>query len=90
MEECQTTFEELCTYLATTPLLTRLVEREILYLYLVISLVIVSSVLIQDDEGIQKLMYYTSKLLKDAETEYLKMEVTYALLISSWWLRSYF
>lgn len=91
MEECQTIFEELCTYLTNTPLLTRPVEFEILYPYLTISLVMVSSILIWEDEGVQMPAYYTSRLLKDAETRYPRMEkVTYTLLISSRWLPPYF
>lgn len=72
--ECQTAFEEVCTYLATIPLLTRPVEGEMVYLYLAIFPVIVSSILIWEDEGMQKLVYDTSKLLKDMETRYPKME----------------
>lgn len=69
--------------LATTHLLTRPVEGEMLFLYLAISLDVVSSILTRE-EGMQKLVYYTSKLLKDAETHNLRMEITYALLISIW------
>lgn len=84
-EECQAAFE---IFLAA-PYLTRPVEGEMLYLYLVISLVAVSSILVRK-YGVQKLVYYTNKLLKDVETQYPKMEVAYALLISSRWLRPYF
>lgn len=52
MEECQIAFKKLHTYLAIDPLLTRSVEGEMLYLYLAISSVVVSSILIQEDEGI--------------------------------------
>lgn len=84
MEECQTTFEELCTYLVDAQLQTRLVEGEMMYLYLAISPIAVSSTFVQEDKGTQKPMYYTSRLLKDMETCYPRMEkVVYALLISS-------
>lgn len=71
-------------YLATTPLLTRPIEGEMLYFYLATYPVMVSSILIREEEGMQKLMYYTSKLLKDAKTYYPRMKkVAYTLLISS-------
>lgn len=49
--------------MATTPLLTKLAEGE-LYLYLVISPIAVSSILIREEEDEQKLVYYTSKVLR--------------------------
>lgn len=86
MEECQTAFEELCMYLAIAILLTSLVEKEMLYLYLASS-VMVSSILIQEVEDMQKPVYYTNKLLKDVETRYPRIEkTTNSLLISSRWL----
>lgn len=51
MEKYQTTFKEHCNYLATTPLLTRPIEREILHMYLALSPVMVSSILVYEDEG---------------------------------------
>lgn len=51
----------------------------------------VSFVIFWEDEGVQKLVYYISKLLKDAETRYPRMKkVSYALIILSWWLWPYF
>lgn len=55
-----------------------------LYLYLAISSVGVSLVLVRENEGVQMPIYYTNRLLKDVETYYPKIEeVTYALMISS-------
>ena len=65
---------------------------EILYLYLVTSTEAVSSVLVQEDENrIQWLIYYTSKVLHNTEVRYSRVEkMIYALIILSQWLHSYF
>ena len=43
-------------------------------MYLVVSEYTVSAVLLKDQEGIQKLIYYISKTLVDVETRYLTLE----------------
>ena len=65
--ECQQAFEDLKTYLASTPLLSLSKPGEELYLYLSMSLHAVSLALIKEDGKIQKPIYYTSKALKGAE-----------------------
>lgn len=55
-------------YLTATSLLTKPTKGEMLYLHPAMPPVAVSSILAQEDEGIQKSMYYNSRLLKDAET----------------------
>ncbi|KAK3027704.1 hypothetical protein RJ639_042211 [Escallonia herrerae] len=50
LEECQRLFEELKQYLVSPPLLTKPISGEDLFLYLSISMVAVSSVLIREDE----------------------------------------
>ncbi|KAK2997736.1 hypothetical protein RJ639_024902 [Escallonia herrerae] len=69
-EECQKSFEELKLYLSSLPLLTKPVTGEDLFLYLSISEVAVSTVLIREEEGKQRLVYYISKVLEDVETRY--------------------
>ena len=50
-----------------------------------------SAVLIQEEDKIQKLVYYISKILMGAEARYLKIEkLVYALLIASEKLHHYF
>ncbi|KAK3035938.1 hypothetical protein RJ639_031361 [Escallonia herrerae] len=90
-EECQKSFEELKLYLSSPPLLTKPVTGEDLFLYLSISEVAVSTVLIQEEGGKQRPIYYISKVLQDVETRYPRIEkVALALVISARKLRPYF
>ncbi|KAK3008933.1 hypothetical protein RJ639_014865 [Escallonia herrerae] len=73
------------------PLLTKPVTGEDLFLYLSISEVVVSTVLIREEEGKQRHVYYISKVLQDVETRYPRIEkVALALVISARKLRPYF
>ena len=67
MNECQQAFEELKTYLTTTPLLSLSKPSKELYLYLVVSPYAVSSALVKEEGKAQKLVYYTSKALRGVE-----------------------
>jgi hypothetical protein len=89
-EECEEAFGKLKEYLANPPLLSRPTEGEILYLYLAVSPSAVSSALVQEDSGVQKL-YFTSKALHGAEERYPRIEkLAFALIISARRLRPYF
>ncbi|XP_038982200.1 uncharacterized protein LOC120110682 [Phoenix dactylifera] len=66
-EECQQAFEELRCLLASPPLLTKPQQGELLYLYLAVFPVVVSSVLVREEDKLQKPVYYTSRVLRDAE-----------------------
>jgi hypothetical protein len=90
-EECERAFGELKIYLANPPLLSRPVEGEVLYLYLAVSRTAVSSVLMREDSGKQRPVYFTSKVLHGAEERYPRIEkLAYALVISARRLRPYF
>ncbi|XXG76112.1 hypothetical protein AAC387_Pa08g0535 [Persea americana] len=54
-----------------------------LYLYLAVSDHIVSSVLVREENGQQRPIYYTSKILLDAETRYLQLEKLALALVSA-------
>ncbi|KAL0402033.1 UNVERIFIED_CONTAM: hypothetical protein Slati_4233200 [Sesamum latifolium] len=72
-EECQQAFQELKTYLAQLPLLTKLVTGEVLYLYLAAGPQAVSSVLIKEEGGTQKPIYYPRSAIKaQALAEFLQ------------------
>ena len=69
--------------MSSPPLLSTLKQGEVLYLYLAVSDHAVSSVLIREENGQQKPIYYTSKILLDAETRYLQLEKLALALVSA-------
>ena len=66
-DKCQQAFEDLKTYLTSTPLLSPSKPGEELYLYLEVFPHAVSLALIRKEGKVQKLVYYTSKALRGAE-----------------------
>jgi hypothetical protein len=73
------------------PVLSRLAEGEIRYLYLAVSHLDVSSTLIREDSGVQKLVYFTSKALHGAEERYPRIEkLSFTLVVLTRRLRPYF
>ncbi|XP_059428515.1 uncharacterized protein LOC132162275 [Corylus avellana] len=90
-EECEEAFDQLKKYLTSPPLLSRVVPREALYLYVAISPTTVSGALIQEEDGTQKPVYFVSRALRGAEERCPQMEkLAFALTIASRKLRSYF
>ena len=84
-------FQQLKEYLGSPPLLIVPSLGEDLILYLSISPIIVSAVLIREKDKVQKPVYYVSKIIMGVETRYLKFEKhAYALLIAARKLRHYF
>ena len=61
--ECQRAFEDLKEYLSSSPLLSPSKPGEELFLYLAVSLVAVNATLVREEEKVQKLVYYTSRVL---------------------------
>ena len=57
MTECQQAFEDLKTYLSSRPLLSPSKPGEELFLYLAISLTVVSTALVKEENEVQKLVY---------------------------------
>jgi hypothetical protein len=89
--KCEEAFGKLKEYLVNHPLLSRPVEGKVLYMYLAVSSSAVSSALIQEDKGIQKPVYFTSRALRGAEERYLRIEkLAFALIVSARKLRPYF
>ena len=78
-------------HLGHPPLLSKPVEGEKLFLYLIVSKEAVSIAMIREEERIQWLVYYVSKRLLDTETRYPKLEKrALALIMASRKLRPYF
>ncbi|CAL9022627.1 unnamed protein product, partial [Prunus brigantina] len=90
-EECEVAFQNLKTYLTSPPLLSKPVPGEDLFVYLSVSNSAVSLALIREELGAQHPIFYTSKALLDAETNYPKLEkLILALVVSARKLRPYY
>ncbi|XP_075670165.1 uncharacterized protein LOC142639925 [Castanea sativa] len=61
-------------YLMNPPILSRSQKEEVLYAYLAVTNHAVSLVLVRNDDGVQKPIYYISKSLQEAEQRYLPLE----------------
>ena len=60
-------------------------------LYLFMSPIVVSVVLFKEEDKVQRLVYYVSKVLLRVESRYLKIKkLTYTLIIAARKLRHYF
>ena len=68
------TFRDLKSYLTSPSILSQPKPKEELYMYLAISYHAISSVLLRHQDGIQRPVYYLSKMLVDVETQYLLLE----------------
>ncbi|KAL5768788.1 hypothetical protein ACOSP7_015333 [Xanthoceras sorbifolium] len=89
--ECEKAFQELKCYLTSPPMLSKPQTGETLFLYLAVSPEAVSSVLIRNDEGTQRAVYYVSKAMTSPETRYAEIEkLALALIITARRLRPYF
>ena len=82
---------DLTQYLTTSPLLSKPVTCEILYVYLSVTEQAVSGILVREDNNLQSPIYYVNKSLVDAEIRYSSLEkLVLALAITSVKLRHYF
>ncbi|XP_021629005.1 uncharacterized protein LOC110627076 [Manihot esculenta] len=82
-EDCQQAFKSLKQYLSSLHVLSNpLAEKELL-IYLAASEQAISVVLVREEGGEQKPIFYVSKVLKDAEVRYLNIEkLAYAILLA--------
>ena len=67
-------FQQLKECLSRPPIMFSLEADEVLYAYIVVDLHVISLVLIRDDNGLQKPVYYVSKSLHETEVRYLPLE----------------
>ena len=67
-------FQQLKEYLSRPPIMSSPKADKVLYAYIVVAPHTVNLVLMQDDNGLQKPVYYVSKLLHEAEVKYLPLE----------------
>ena len=89
--DCEQAFQELKNHLSQPPVLSKTIDQETLYLYLSVIDVLACDVLVREEETIQKVVYYVSKRLVDAETRYPTIrKLAYSLVLASRKLRPYF
>ena len=90
-EECEAAFQELKRYLSNPLLLSPSKEGEDLFLYLAVSLTIVSVALIREENRLQLPVYYVSQAFQGTEARYPCIEkITFALIVASRKLHPYF
>ena len=73
-EECAVAFQQLKEYLSRPPIMSSPEADEVLFAYLAVASHAVSFVLIREDSGIQRPVYYISKSPHEAEVQYLSLE----------------
>ncbi|XP_027157186.1 uncharacterized protein LOC113758608 [Coffea eugenioides] len=90
-EECQKAFADLKAYLAELPTLTAPEQGETIFLYLSACNEAVNAVLVREDGGAQRPIYYVSRALQGPETRYTPAEkLVLALVHAARKLRPYF
>ena len=73
-EDCALAFQQLKEYLSRPPIMSSPEANEVLFAYIAVAPHAVSLVLIWVDNGIQRPIYYVSKLLHEADVRYLPLE----------------
>lgn len=66
--ECALAFEQLKAHMGQAPILSKPEVWDVLWLYLFVSTLAISSVLTRDQEHVQHPVYYVSKALLETET----------------------
>ena len=66
-EECAFAFQQLKEYLSRTPIMSSPEMEEVLFANVAVAPHAVSLVLVRVDSGVQKLVYYISKSLHEAD-----------------------
>ncbi|KAM2775888.1 hypothetical protein PS2_008425 [Malus domestica] len=90
-DECAEVFKNLKDYMSKTPLLFKPEVGDTLIIYMSVSVSAVSSVLIRKDGNVERPVYYASKALQDAESQYSNIEkLVLTLVMSARKLRTYF
>jgi len=91
IEECEEAFLQLKEYLATPPVLCKPQSGTPLQLYFTVTERAISLVLVQEQDQVQKPIYFVSKVLQGPEVRYQALEKeTLAVVLSTRRLRHYF
>ncbi|XP_056854530.1 uncharacterized protein LOC130503980 [Raphanus sativus] len=90
-DKCEDAFVQLKQYLMTPPVLAKPDVGDVLSLYIAVSSAAVSSVLIKEDRGEQRPIFYTSRRMTGPETRYPTLDkLALAVVDSARKLRPYF
>ncbi|KFK44313.1 hypothetical protein AALP_AA1G241900 [Arabis alpina] len=90
-DKCEAAFNELKAYRTTPPVLSKPEHGETLYLYVSVTNAAVSGVLVREDRGDQKPIFYVSRSLDGAESRYPTLEkLGLAIVVAARKLRPYF
>lgn len=90
-EDCQKAFEDLREHLLTLPTLASPTQGETLFLYLSATTEAASAVLVKDELGTQRPVYYVSRALQGPEQRYTRMErLVLSLVHAARRLKAYF
>lgn len=90
-DKCEEAFGQLKCYLTTPPILAKPDVGDVLSLYIAVSSAAVSSVLIKEDRGEQRPVFYMSRRMTGPETRYPTLEkMALAVVESARKLRPYF
>ena len=73
-EDCVLAFQQLKGYVSRPPIMSSPEADEVLFAYIAVAPHAVSLVLVQDDNGVQRPVYYVSKSLHEAEVRYLPLK----------------
>ena len=66
-EDCSLAFQQLKEYLSQPPIMSKLEKDEVLFAYIAIASHVVSLVLVRDENGVQRPVYYVSKSLHEVK-----------------------
>ncbi|KAJ3684474.1 hypothetical protein LUZ61_013638 [Rhynchospora tenuis] len=89
--ECQEAFEKIKEYLSTLPIISRPIKGEPLFLYISTNDDVISAALVREEGGVQKPIYFISRILREAETRYSMIEKSaFAVVTAARKLRPYF
>ncbi|GAU41232.1 hypothetical protein TSUD_280320, partial [Trifolium subterraneum] len=89
--QCEEAFQKLKAFLASPPVLSRPKQGTPLTLYLAVSENAMSAALVQEVDDEEKPIYFISRIFRDAETRYRKIEkLSLAVIVTARRLRHYF
>ncbi|MDV3160361.1 MAG: RNase H-like domain-containing protein, partial [Sweet potato little leaf phytoplasma] len=89
--QCEHAFQQLKEFLTSPPILSKPLAGKEIIVYLSVSNAAISAVIVQEEDRIQRPVYYISRVLQGPETRYQQVEkLALALITAARRLRQYF